>query len=325
MRELVFRNLAAFQRALKVARDPSLGGFGSLWRHLQHGHRQTTQQRGRCNSGAHGSTADHTNIVDLTRHHTFQLRQLANCPLAKERMDQALPLIRIHQLEKQFTLALHPRVKRHFGSSLHTANSNGGRQLPARFFQDRGVNRVEVHTIGIGHFADRAAFHAAVDKLPRIGQTNVARRPVFDAVDDPQIQRFFRANLAARCDHLDRLLYTDQPGQPLRATRTGHHTDQNFGQTNTRLWNGNAIMRTQRNFQTATQSCAVQGRHHEQWRAFQPHAHIRQPWLQRRFAEFLDIGARKIGGPFAIDENRLGAVSFGPFDPVDQPLTHSLS
>ena len=251
-----------------------------------------------------------------------QFGQLADRALGKEGVDQPLPLVGGHEFHEQLALALHALGEGQLAAGLDAAHGDGGGQLATGLFQHRVIERVEIHWIGRGHLADGAAGGGGVDQLLRIGQADLARGAVLDLVDEAHLQRLGGADLAARGDHVERFVDADQPRQALGAAGARHHPDQNFGQAHPRLGHGDAIVRAERDLEPAAQRGAVQRRDHDQRRGFDSGADVGQEGFGRRLAEFADVGAGKERPSLAIDQHRLGAVLFGAFDPLDQPLPH---
>ena len=320
--ELRFGNLAALQGALQIARDAAFCGLCRLVAHLQHHHRKAGQQCCGSNTCTHGATTDNANRRQRTRGNAFQLRQLADSALREESMDHALTLISIHQFHEQFALALHARVKRQLTAGLNTAHRNRRRQQATALFQNLVIERIEINRLWCWHFAHGATGGAAIKQFLSIGQTNLARLTLFDAIQNTQCQRFFGANLTTRGDDIHRGLNTDQTWQTLGTTGTGHHPNQHFGQTHPRRWNCNAVMRGQCNLQPAPQSGPVQRRDHHQRRGLDACAEVGQKDAAWGFAKFSNVGPGKIGAAITIDQNRFYTVLFSPFDPSQQAFAN---
>ena len=320
--EFLLADLTAFQRALQVARNPALGGLGGLRSHFQHDDRQTGQQRRRGDPRPHGAAADNAKAVHRARFDAFQFRQFADRPLREEGMDHALTLIGAHQFHEEFALALHALVKGQLAAGLDAAHRDRRRQQAAALLQNRFVKRIEINRFRGRHFADGAAGRATVQKLLRVGQSDLARLALFDTVQNAEAQRFLGADLTARGDDVHRGVNPNQARQTLGATGARHHADQNFGQTHTGRGHRDAVMRSQRDLQTAAQRGAMQGRDNQKRRGFDSGADIGQERTLRRLAEFADISACKIGAALSVNQHRLGAFRLGALDAVHQPLAH---
>src|SRR5262249_45051910 len=99
--------------------------------------------------------------------------------------------------------------------------------------------------------------------------------PLIDVVDQPHIFSFFEGNLPSRGAKLHRPGFTDEARQSLRTAHPGHYTKVDFGQTDpTAFFFGDSNIAGHGDFQSATDSVAVDGGDNNLRRVFQTHKHF---------------------------------------------------
>ena len=103
---LIGADLAALERAGKITLDPTPRGLARLGAHFQHSHIQPGQKRRRRDTSAHRTTTDDADFRHGSWLDAFELRQVRHGPFAEERVNHTLPLICLHEIEKDLAFRL---------------------------------------------------------------------------------------------------------------------------------------------------------------------------------------------------------------------------
>ena len=215
---------------------------------------------------------------------------------------------------------------------------------------DGGLYRVyalERRREGTGDTLGHVAGELEVGFLVRVVDLDVAdalQRPLFGdhlvgksecaleqvAFDELVEQRggleLFRSDRIAGKNHVECGLDADHARHALRAAGTGQQAELHFGQADLGVLARNAVVTTQRDFQTTAQGGAVNDR--DAWLAAVLDAvdDVRQARRLRRFAEFLDVRAGDKG--IALADQRHGqhlGIGVGRLEGLLQALAHRLA
>lgn len=125
-----------------------------------------------------------------------------------------------------------------------------------------------------------------------------------DAIDETETQRFLRADVASAQHQRQRGLRADQTRRALRAARAGQKAELHFRQTELRAFDGEPVMRGQRDFQPAAERRAVNRGDDRLAARFDAVADVGQRRRNRRLAELADIRARDETAARAHDQHR---------------------
>ena len=110
-------------------------------------------------------------------------------------------------------------------------------------------------------------------------------------VDDAPFLGVARAERGAGENDVERLLDPDEPRQALRSAGAGNEAELDFRQAAFRRWDGDAVMRGQRDLEPPSQRRSVQCGDHRFRRVLDPVEHVRKVGRGGRLAEFRDVGA----------------------------------
>jgi hypothetical protein len=150
---------------------------------------------------------------------------------------------------------------------------------------------------------------------------SVGAQPVLahHSVDEALGQGVLRGHGRAGGDHLQGCLGADDAWQPLGSAGARQEAEIDFGQAEPRRGGSDPIVAGERHLQAAAEGHAVNGR--DDWlRGSLDHLeNLRQPWRDRRLAEFGDVGARRELPARTNQDDRDGVdVGFGARQGVDQ-------
>ena len=129
--------------------------------------------------------------------------------------------------------------------------------------------------------------------------------------------------VSPRHDHVERVLETDQPGQPLRAAGAGQQAELHFRQRDLRARRDDAEVAAERQLEPATHADAADRGDHRLGAALDDADHGAQERLRRhlRRAEFVDVGAARKRLGRSDEHDRLDAgIGFRLLDAGDDPL-----
>ena len=148
---------------------------------------------------------------------------------------------------------------------------------------------------------------------------------VYQFVDQAQRLGLLGPDRVTRQHHLQRLLRAHHARQSLRSTRARQHAQFHFRQPQLRPRHRHPVGAGQRQFQSATQRRAVNGRHYGLAKAVQPvHRAAQIGRLLARQVEGADVCARHEGSSAADDHHSAnGLIGLGHVQARVQPLRHA--
>ena len=144
-------------------------------------------------------------------------------------------------------------------------------------------------------------------------------------VDDAPFLGLARAERRAGEDDVERLLNPDQPRQALRAAGAGNEAELDFRQAAFRRRDGDAVVRRQRDLESAAERRSVQRGDDRLRRVLDPVEHVGKVGRGGRLAEFGNVGAGDEGPPAADDHDGLDrAVRFRRLDAAFEAVADGL-
>ncbi len=142
-----------------------------------------------------------------------------------------------------------------------------------------------------------------------------------DVVDQAGFECFAGADVATRRHHLQRLGHADEAGESLGAAGAGQQPEVDFGQTELRRVDSDAVVRAQRDFEAAAERGAVDGGDDRDRCVLHRGLHLVEAGgLRDVAAELADVGAGDERATVADHDDGLRAVFDRLVDPVEQPL-----
>ena len=183
---------------------------------------------------------------------------------AKNAWMSALACSDFAQLEEDLALACAPFGERKRRRSFERVDGRDGRfevaarlarQLAAGCEHRRG-SRSPVAACPVARASSDA--HRLRAAISRANATAPGSEVAFDdAIDEPGAQRVGGLDRLAGHAHLDRLLETDEPRQPLRAFGAGDDAEVHLGLSHLRVRHGDAVVPGHRHFEPAAERGAV--------------------------------------------------------------------
>ncbi|MNY02710.1 hypothetical protein D3C86_1352930 [compost metagenome] len=128
---------------------------------------------------------------------------------------------------------------------------------------------------------------------PCQGQCRVHQIRFGEFIHQADAQRVLGRDRLAVDDHLQCLGRTDQAGQALGSSRAGQQAELDFGQAETGVRCGDAVVAAERDLEPAAQRGSVYGRDHGFLRLFQALYDIGQLRLLGREGKLFDVGTGK--------------------------------
>ena len=164
------------------------------------------------------------------------------------------------------------------------------------------------------------------DEAPCEGERGLAQLSFLgELVDDAPFLGLARAERRAGENDVERLLDADQTRQALRAAGAGNEAELDFRQAAFRRWNGDAVVRRQRDLESAAQRRSVQCGDDRLRRVLDSIEHVGKVGRGGRLAEFGNVGAGDEGPPAADDDDGLDrAVRFRRLDASLETVAHGL-
>ena len=234
---LALAQFVAFDRSHQQFRDGRTCALAGIFIALGEGYTQPRQQGADRYACTHRAATNDPDSGELPRPHALDLGKLADLTFAEERVDQGHALIRAHQILKQCAFLRKPFGKGQCHRPLNGVDTFLRRDLTTGRLCELGPCRIKHLCIGrmTRKRARRAYALSLGDHFP--GKIDARRAHIItigDPVDDPQLQRLFRIDLTACCDHRKCFIYRSQPWQALGPAGARHQTKGYFGKAKPR-------------------------------------------------------------------------------------------
>jgi len=327
------RHAALLGRVLVVATHDRNATVERLFRGLDDGDGNAGAQEIHGNAAAHGAGADHADLGDLPdRRVGGNVGDLRRLPLGEKDVALRLGLGCDDQLAENRALPSHALVERQIDRVLDRLD----RLLPglkATVFSRIGLadgvedlwmaaRRLEP----VGSVADFLQGRLLGNEAPSEGDCGVAQLSLLgELVDDPPFPCLAGAKRRPGQDDVKRLLRPNEAGQALGATGAGDDAEVDFRQAAFRRWDGDAVVRRQRDFESAAERRSVQRRDDRLRGVFHCVERLRKVRWGRGLAEFGNVGACDERPAVADDDDRLDrAVRFRRFDASLEALSDGL-
>ncbi len=288
---------------------------------------------GHRDSSAHRAGAEDGHLAHGERRRVGgDIGDLRRRSLGEEHVTQGLRLPRLHRLPEELALALETLLEGEIDGGLHRVHA-AKRRLPAAsprgrvFPRLREDRRVALRLLEVGGEIASARHGAGGCHSLREGDRGVHEVSALDdLVDETERLGLGGSDRLAADDHLQGLGYADQPGQPLRAARSGEEAQLDLGQTALRVARGDPVVAPERHFEPAAEGRAVERGDDGLGAPFVAGDDRVEPGILRGFAELRDVRARDERAPGARDDDRLHVrVGERALEGRDQPFAHGVA
>ncbi len=240
---------------------------------------------------SHQSSADDADGFNSARGDCLQTLDLAGGAFGEEDMAQSSRLLAIAKFDEGATFFGKSFRQRSSCSKADEADGFDRRTLTACLAQRIGCCLVDglngLRWNGEYASATRRGSDGYFDTRNGVCEQGALGNPIENA----ELERFGGRNDASASDHIDGGGGADEARQALCSAGAGHDAELDFRQAELGGRSGMATMAGKRYLEAAAERCAIDGCSHGLRKGFDAGDDIRQQRLDRRLAEFLDVGA----------------------------------
>ncbi len=257
---------AATHRGGIVVADTLHAAIQRFLRRVQDLHRIAEVGEAHCDAAAHGARTDHSRVGEIAyRRIGGDVRQPGHFALDEERVAQRARLRRILQLLEQIGLAPATLVERQYCRRFDRIDARIWCLLvacPPRYrlahrVKDAGVRQLHG---AITHARQRSHGQQPDQPGDRALQQIGGLRQQF--IDDAERSGLACGHVTASDNHVQRRLWANQPGQPLRATAARQDADEYLRQPDFRAGQREAIVAGHRDLEPSAERIAVNSGQH---------------------------------------------------------------